>query len=202
MDQPTYRYTNEVSGDSTQLTYLRSCYYASNTGRFLTRDTWDGDANMPTTYNKWAYANLNPIRYSDPSGYIAETESGRANDIVKELRIFHVYVKVDWGMTYFQSSYINQPYVPFSTCTWMNGEWELKELENIRKGVVDLARAMWLNNFIFNLGYVNVQKGKMNPGYSALGGLHSLTVNNARHDISIWATVHELGHAWDYNFSN
>jgi len=35
----TYGYMGEVYGDSTQLTYLRSRYYSSSTGRFLTQDT-------------------------------------------------------------------------------------------------------------------------------------------------------------------
>ena len=38
----TYGYTGESYADSTQLTYLRSRFYAGNTGRFLTRDTWGG----------------------------------------------------------------------------------------------------------------------------------------------------------------
>jgi len=61
-------YTNEYSGDSTQLLYLRSRYYASGTGRFLTRDTWGGNANSPMSYNKWNYVGANPVNRTDPSG--------------------------------------------------------------------------------------------------------------------------------------
>jgi hypothetical protein len=48
--------------------HLRARDYPPDYGRFLTRDSWDGDANLPITYNKWAYANGNPVRFSDPSG--------------------------------------------------------------------------------------------------------------------------------------
>ncbi len=64
-----YGYTHEFSGDSTQLLYLRSRYYASNTGRFLTRDTWGGNANMPMSFNRWNYGYGNPVKYTDPSGH-------------------------------------------------------------------------------------------------------------------------------------
>jgi len=64
-----YRYTFVHSGDSTQLTYLRSRYYSSGTGRFLTRDTWGGNIGQPLTHNRWNYENSNPINYIDPSGY-------------------------------------------------------------------------------------------------------------------------------------
>lgn len=37
-------------------------------GRFLTRDTWEGDANNPITFNYWVYASENPINLTDPSG--------------------------------------------------------------------------------------------------------------------------------------
>ena len=58
------------SGDSTQLVYLRARYYAPNMGRFISRDTWGGDFDQPVTYNKWVYANANPVLYADPSGRI------------------------------------------------------------------------------------------------------------------------------------
>ena len=38
-------------------------------GRFLTRDTWAGNVNMPMSYNRWNYVSSSPINYTDPSGY-------------------------------------------------------------------------------------------------------------------------------------
>lgn len=37
-------------------------------GRFLTRDTWGGNANNPLSFNKWLYVEGNPINLVDPSG--------------------------------------------------------------------------------------------------------------------------------------
>jgi hypothetical protein len=42
--------------------------YAPGMGRFLTRDTWSGDANKPMSLNRWAYTEGNPINSTDPTG--------------------------------------------------------------------------------------------------------------------------------------
>jgi RHS repeat-associated protein len=64
--QSSYGYTGEQqSGD---MVYLRSRMYSADTGRFISRDTWAGDANRPLSYNKWAYAYDNTVNLSDPSG--------------------------------------------------------------------------------------------------------------------------------------
>ncbi len=64
--QTAYGYTNEYMSQG--LVYLRARYYAPNTGRFLTKDVWDGTLTLPITYNKWVYANSNPLYYTDASG--------------------------------------------------------------------------------------------------------------------------------------
>jgi RHS repeat-associated protein len=61
-----YGYTGEYTDN--EKVYLRARHYAPSMGRFLTRDTWGGDANIPITYNRWQYANANPVMYTDPSG--------------------------------------------------------------------------------------------------------------------------------------
>lgn len=50
---------------------MRARYYTPGMGRFLTKDTWDGDYSSPLTLNKWNYVNGNPINYVDPSGHIS-----------------------------------------------------------------------------------------------------------------------------------
>lgn len=55
-------------GDYTQLLYLRARMYAPGMGRFISRDMWEGIANLPLSYNKWMYAYSNPIKYVDSTG--------------------------------------------------------------------------------------------------------------------------------------
>ena len=63
-----YGYTGEAT-DNTGMIYLRARYYAPGQGRFMSRDTWAGDENMPMSYNAWLYTYANPINYVDPTGY-------------------------------------------------------------------------------------------------------------------------------------
>jgi hypothetical protein len=55
--------------------------YAPGMGRFLTRDTWGGDANRPLSFNRWGYVEGNPIIYADPSGNVTTRANGYAEGI-------------------------------------------------------------------------------------------------------------------------
>jgi RHS repeat-associated protein len=66
-----YGYTGEIT-DPTGLVYLRARYYAPVQGRFLSRDTWDGDYNRPLSLNRWNYVESNPINLTDPLGRFPE----------------------------------------------------------------------------------------------------------------------------------
>jgi len=63
-----YGFTGEWEDSYIKLIYLRSRYYSPATGKFLTRDSWQGDYNRPLSLNRWAYVEGNPINYSDPTG--------------------------------------------------------------------------------------------------------------------------------------
>ncbi|TLN07178.1 RHS repeat-associated core domain-containing protein, partial [bacterium] len=80
-----YGFTGEWASSSTNLLYLRARYYSGNMGRFLNKDTWQGDYKQPLTLNGWNYVNGNPINYRDPSGYIKEKDADKANSIVRML---------------------------------------------------------------------------------------------------------------------
>src|SRR5690606_21633836 len=70
-----YGYTGEQT-DVTGNVYLRARYYNPIDGRFLTKDTWGGQANQPATLNRWNYVEGNPINYTDPSGHYRVGMSG------------------------------------------------------------------------------------------------------------------------------
>ena len=52
------------------MTYLRARYYNNGTGRFFTKDPWNGSPYQPMSYDLYLYAYNNPIMYTDPSGEI------------------------------------------------------------------------------------------------------------------------------------
>ncbi|ELS32847.1 MULTISPECIES: putative Ig domain-containing protein [Pseudanabaena] len=63
--------------DGTGLDYLRARYYDSDLGRFISKDAFGGRMSSPISKNPYAYANNNPINFTDPSGYdaLGATES-------------------------------------------------------------------------------------------------------------------------------
>ena len=58
----------EMTDATTGLVNLRARWYSPAQGRFVSKDTWQGDYNNPITLAKWLYANANPVKYTDPSG--------------------------------------------------------------------------------------------------------------------------------------
>ena len=64
-----YRYTGEQYDSGLNQYYLRARYYDQGVGRFTQMDIWMGRSQDPITLNKYVYANADPVRYVDPSGY-------------------------------------------------------------------------------------------------------------------------------------
>jgi len=66
----SFLFTGEQLDSETEDYYLRARYYSSNSGRFLTRDSYDGRAaGSPLSQNHYLYAHGNPVMYIDPSGH-------------------------------------------------------------------------------------------------------------------------------------
>jgi len=66
-DGSTYGFTGQMV-DENGLVYLRARYYDTGTGRFFTKDPWNGSPTQPMSYDPYLYAYNNPIVYTDPSG--------------------------------------------------------------------------------------------------------------------------------------
>jgi fibro-slime domain-containing protein/RHS repeat-associated protein len=75
-----YLYAGEQFDAHLGLYYLRARYMNTSTGRFFTRDTFEGLQQDPSTLHKYLYANSDPVDLSDPSGNfsIAETATTMA----------------------------------------------------------------------------------------------------------------------------
>ncbi|WP_270170225.1 RHS repeat-associated core domain-containing protein [Paenibacillus sp. SYP-B4298] len=65
----SFRYAGELWDGATQLQYLRARWYDPSVGRFISKDTYEGDIKNPLTLNLYAYVHNNPLRYADPSGH-------------------------------------------------------------------------------------------------------------------------------------
>ncbi|MGO4185412.1 RHS repeat-associated core domain-containing protein [Paenibacillus sp. TAF43_2] len=57
--------------------YLRARYYDPSIGRFITKDTYEGEITNPLTMNLYVYTANNPLRYIDPSGHCFTEKLGK-----------------------------------------------------------------------------------------------------------------------------
>lgn len=107
-----YQYTGQQFDHATGLYYLRSRFYDPVLGRFLSADTAAIDLAHPSELNRYLYVSSNPIRYYDPTGYVAG-EYGALNDGVSDNTqngmevagwlIGRLYATVDAGMLAIQA---------------------------------------------------------------------------------------------------
>jgi RHS repeat-associated protein len=64
-----FGFTGEATEPTGQI-FLRARYYAPGMGRFLSRDVWSGDSQVPMSYNAWLYTYANPVMLVDLSGLL------------------------------------------------------------------------------------------------------------------------------------
>ncbi|QDZ36132.1 RHS repeat-associated core domain-containing protein (plasmid) [Klebsiella pneumoniae] len=65
-DKPGY--TGHLEDRDIGLTYMQQRYYDSVIGRFYSNDPVGFSADKPMMFNRYAYANNNPYKYTDPDG--------------------------------------------------------------------------------------------------------------------------------------
>jgi RHS repeat-associated protein len=63
-----YLYRGEQWDPDLGLYYLRARYFNPLAGRFLARDTYEGDPTSPSSFHKYLYADDNPVDRRDSSG--------------------------------------------------------------------------------------------------------------------------------------
>lgn len=82
-DNVRQKFTGYVRDTETRLDYAQSRYFASLQGRFMGVDPLlaSGRAEAPQTWNRYAYALNNPLRFTDPTGMAA---NNAAADLQKQ----------------------------------------------------------------------------------------------------------------------
>ncbi|WP_438448068.1 DUF6531 domain-containing protein [Gorillibacterium sp. sgz5001074] len=64
-----YSYTGYQYDWSTGLQYAQARYYLPGVGRFISKDTYEGEITNPQSLNLWTYVHNNPMKYTDPTGH-------------------------------------------------------------------------------------------------------------------------------------
>ena len=65
----TFDFTSQERDPESDLMYYRSRFYDPSIGRFLTPDSTIPNWRDPQAFNRYAYVDGNPIRYTDPTGH-------------------------------------------------------------------------------------------------------------------------------------
>ena len=65
-------YTGHVHDAETGLTYMQARYYDPEIGRLMSIDPVEFKVDNPVSFNRYAYGNNNPYKYTDPNGKYAE----------------------------------------------------------------------------------------------------------------------------------
>ena len=67
--RPSIGYQADWTDPTSGLVNMGARWYQPATGGFTSRDTYNGRLDTPITLNRYTYANNNPMRYFDPTGY-------------------------------------------------------------------------------------------------------------------------------------
>lgn len=94
-----FLYTGEQYNANTGLYYLRARYMDPSTGTFISMDSYQGSLYDPVSLHKYLYANANPVKYTDPTGYFSLAECSVANSIQSELNSYQTV----WLMNVYHS---------------------------------------------------------------------------------------------------
>ncbi|CAG0979100.1 partial tRNA(Glu)-specific nuclease WapA, partial [Anaerolineae bacterium] len=213
-----FGYSGEET-DTSGLVYLRARYMNPMLGIFLARDPWSGDQMRPGSMNGYSYAYANPIKYTDPSGWITEDEAtrpGGADEIVEGLlQTYHVRIVKDWGFVPVRDQPGLGPGVPIlPTCSlWTEGNWrKIDELEWIAESVHIVATGLGGNEKIQSALGSELKLIRLKhsgsfapPGILSwvFGGDIVLGDDIGGDEIFTKGTIpHEFAHVWDYRTQN
>jgi len=88
-----YQYTGQELDSGSGLYYYRARWYDASSGRFIQADSIVPAPGNPQSLNRYAYVYNNPLRYTDPTGHISNSNimrlfgAGSWEDVLAEFRV-------------------------------------------------------------------------------------------------------------------
>jgi RHS repeat-associated protein len=211
-----YGFTGEQSDAYTQFVYLRARWMDPVAGTFISRDSWEGSIQQPSSLHQYLYASANPTNLTDPSGLIPQrprSEADEARKHISSLRRYNVIVNEDFGWRLTPGYYPAWRYTgsQLLTCSeWIGGSWRSAwELEQVLRGVEAMAEEMGgESQFSRKVGRTVVTR---KPSHSSGKTLAITSWNIEFYDLSFYelsgqrkgendarnTVAHEFAHAWD-----
>ncbi|MCG2783910.1 MAG: hypothetical protein L6461_02280 [Anaerolineae bacterium] len=188
MDDPTTTAATEGFG----LMFYNARWYDPQLGRFAQADTIIPEQTQGTqAWDRYAYVNNNPLRYTDPSGHSTCTDDGYCgssnatsywNKVIKDL-------SSSYGITF-------------------SGKWSQKDKLAALTGAIVVAGALSkytgvesISSFKAVFGELTFARSDLDPGYWGEYGQGTITYYAG---ASQWTTLvaHELGHAFNARIAN
>ena len=187
-------YTGQIYDQSSGLYYYNARFYDPENARFLTQDTYRGEATQPDTLHLYAYCKNNPINYTDPSGHDAiwlnsrngACKQGHAALMIEHSKKWYLF---SWERKGYQSKYVKNA-IRFKGAVKKNNKKVTKKINKHRprnkpytssiyiKGDFSKSYSFWRNK---------VAKGKSYKKY------HVKTTNCA------WMAIHVLKQSYGKN---
>jgi RHS repeat-associated protein len=128
--ETSYGFTGEWTSSYIKLQYLRSRWYSTEQGRFISRDNWQGNYNRPVSLNRWVYVEANPVNYVDPSGQCRAGDD-ECVSVAKQIVTEFPNIKINFG-------------VPSFDCDgqWWSKHWTVQELVKVQLGLKAISEVL------------------------------------------------------------
>lgn len=118
-------YTGGVYDESSGLYYLNARYYNPEMGRFISRDTYEGKNEEPSSLHLYLYCANDPVNYVDPSGHERKIAviyyTGYNNGREKEHNGFRVEA---YNSPYYDANWSNVKFYKITYGRQIYGIWE------------------------------------------------------------------------------
>lgn len=80
-------FTGSVKDTSTGLQYMNARYYEAKTGRFISQDSYTGNAYEPWTQHLYSYCGNNPTNFIDPTGHSATSLQAEIDELKRQRKL-------------------------------------------------------------------------------------------------------------------
>jgi RHS repeat-associated protein len=193
--------------------YFGARYYASQTGRFTSPDPLGGHLLNPQTFNRYAYAGNNPLRFTDPTGLDFYLQCEGEGDTCHEGRVGS-YVKSKFEASIITSSSLSDPKSGNSATVNIQGVM-LSSAGGVHQGIfingtpaADIQGSRLFTGFSFHIDHSELSSGVLSAGTATFAGNRDQAIDllspNAFsvlgwrrfgvENTASWLGVHPTGH--------